>query len=71
MENIDPFVQLFGSLVLGWLAWEIRQLRRDVAKRVHYEECNRRMGEHYDRLDRLCSDVASQSERIARLEENI
>lgn len=46
-------VQLLLTAILGWLAWEIRQLRRDVGSRIHFNECEHRMGEHNRRLTKI------------------
>lgn len=39
--------------ILGWLAWELRQLRRDVGYRIHLNDCNRRMEDHSKRIEKL------------------
>ena len=46
-------IQLLLAAILGWLAWEIRQLRRDVGSRIHFGECDRRMSEHARRLTKI------------------
>ncbi len=49
----ESWMQLLSVGVLGWMAWELRQLRHDVGHRVHYNDCDRRMNEHNRRLSRL------------------
>ena len=34
--------------ILAWGAWELRQLRAEVASRVHYRDCDKRMATHED-----------------------
>lgn len=46
-------VQMLLAGILGWLAWELRQLRRDVGHRIHFADCDRRMSEHNRRLELL------------------
>ena len=47
------WVRWIGTFLLGWIAYEMRGLRKDVAHRVPYTDCNRRMDEHREKLDQL------------------
>ena len=49
----DSWLQWISAGVIGWVAWELRQLRHDVAHRVHYHDCDRRMQECDRRLNKL------------------
>ena len=49
----ESWMQIISAAVLGWIGWELRQLRRDINSRVHYHECDRRMVEHSRRIERL------------------
>ena len=49
----DTWIQLVTAACGAWVAWELRQLRRDVSHRIHYSDCDRRMNEHARRLTRL------------------
>ena len=49
----ESWMQLISAAVIGWAAWELRQLRRDINSRVHYHDCDRRMNDMNRRLDRL------------------
>lgn len=53
LSALIAIVQLLLTAILGWLAWEIRQLRRDVGSRIHFNECERRMSEHGRRLEKI------------------
>jgi len=49
-ENI---MQIVSATVLGWVAWELRQLRKDINSRVHYHDCDRRMNDMSRRIERM------------------
>lgn len=49
----ESWMQIISAAVLGWIGWELRQLRREINSRVHYHECDRRMVEHSRRIERL------------------
>ena len=49
----ESWIQIICTAVLGWMAWELRQLRRDINSRVHYHDCDRRMDDMNHRVDRL------------------
>lgn len=51
----ESWVQWVAAACGAWVAWELRQLRHDVAHRIHYADCERRM--------------AAQERRISKLEE--
>lgn len=53
----ESWMQLVVAAVLGWGAWELRQLRHDVGHRIHYADCERRMNEHGRRLNRLEEEI--------------
>lgn len=46
-------IQVLMSAILGWLAFELRQLRKDTNHRIHFADCERRMNEHARRLDKI------------------
>ena len=49
----ESWMQLLCTAVIGWVAWELRQLRKEVNSRVHYHDCDRRMNDMNRRIDRL------------------
>lgn len=49
----ESWIQIISAAVLGWVAWELRLLRRDINSRVHYHDCDRRMCDMNRRLERL------------------
>lgn len=49
----ESWIQLISAAVLGWVAWELRQLRRDINSRVHYHDCDRRMNDFHHRLEHI------------------
>ncbi|MDD3885839.1 MAG: hypothetical protein PHI35_03090 [Victivallaceae bacterium] len=49
----ESWIQIISAACAAWVAWELRQLRHDVAKRVHFNDCDRRMSEHARRLANL------------------
>jgi len=49
----ESWMQWVSAGVIGWVAWELRLLRHDVAWRVHYHDCDRRMREYDRRLTKL------------------
>ena len=49
----ESWIQIISAAVLGWVAWELRQLRKDINSRVHYHDCDRRMCDMHRRIERL------------------
>jgi len=49
----ESWMQIISAAILGWIGWELRQLRRDINSRVHYNDCDRRMNDMNRRLDRV------------------
>ena len=49
----ESWMQLLSSAILGWVALELRLLRKDVNSRVHYHDCDRRMKDLDRRLERM------------------
>lgn len=65
----DEWIRWIGTFLLGWIAYEMRGLRRDIAHRVPYTECNRRMDDHGGRLDELDRRVRTHGRQLAAIEE--
>lgn len=65
----EEWIRWIGTAILGWIAYEMRGLRRDVEHRVPFSECNRRMDEHGDNLTKLDKRVRKHGHQIAAIEE--
>lgn len=63
------WIRWISTAILGWIAWEMRALRRDISRRVPYADCNRRMDEHNEKLDRLEDRVHRQGWQLATIME--
>lgn len=49
----EGWIQIICTGVIGWVAWELRQLRKDINSRVHYHDCDRRMNDMSRRLEHV------------------
>ena len=65
----SEWVRWIGTFLLGWIAYEMRGLRRDVEHRVPFSECNRRMDDHGAKLVELDQRVRTHGHHIAAIEE--
>lgn len=65
----EEWIRWISTAILGWIAWEMRALRKDVAHRVPYADCNRRMDEHNEKLDKLDERVRKHGWQLAVIEE--
>ena len=65
----SEWIRLISTAILGWIAYEMRGLRKDVAHRVPYADCNRRMDEHREKLMELDQRVRTHGHQIAAIEE--
>lgn len=65
----SEWIRLISTAILGWIAYEMRGLRKDVAHRVPYADCNRRMDEHREKLTELDQRVRTHGHKIAAIEE--
>ena len=65
----SEWIRLISTAILGWIAYEMRGLRKDVAHRVPYADCNRRMDEHREKLTELDQRVRTHGHQIAAIEE--
>ena len=63
------WVRWIGTFLLGWIAYEMRGLRKDVAHRVPFTDCNRRMDEHREKLEQLDERVRIHGGKLAAIEE--
>lgn len=65
----SEWIRLISTAILGWIAYEMRGLRKDVAHRVPYADCNRRMDEHREKLNELDDRIRIHGHKIAAIEE--
>lgn len=47
----EEWIRWISTAILGWIAWEMRALRKDVAHRVPYADCNRRISRNKRRSE--------------------
>ena len=64
----DEWARWVLAGVLAWGVWELRMLRAEVAYRVHYRDCDKRMAAHDEGISRLEDEMGKNRERIASLE---
>lgn len=65
----SEWIRWISTAILGWIAYEMRGLRRDISHRVPYSDCNRRMDEHRDRLENMDERIRIHGHKIAAIEE--
>ena len=65
----SEWIRLISTAILGWIAYEMRGLRHDVQHRVPYSDCNRRMDEQRDKMEKIEEKVQANSEDIAAIRE--
>lgn len=65
----EEWIRWIGTAILGWIAYEMRGLRRDVEHRVPFSECNRRMDDHGEKLTELDHRVRTHGHQLAAIEE--
>ena len=65
----SEWIRWIGTAILGWIAYEMRGLRRDVEHRVPFSECNRRMDDHGEKLTELDQRVRTHGHQLAAIEE--
>ena len=65
----SEWIRLISTAILGWIAYEMRALRKDVEHRVPFSECNRRMDEHLEKLNELDDRIRVHGHKIAAIEE--
>ena len=65
----SEWIRWVSTAILGWIAYEMRALRKDVEHRVPFSECNRRMDEHREKLNELDDRIRIHGHKIAAIEE--
>lgn len=65
----SEWIRWISTAILGWIAYEMRGLRHDVQHRVPYSDCNRRMDEQRDKMEKIEAKVQANSEDIAAIRE--
>ena len=64
----SEWIRWISTAILGWIAYEMRGLRRDISHRVPFSDCNRRMDEHLDKLNELDERVRVHGNKLAAIE---
>ena len=65
----SEWIRWISTAILGWIAYEMRALRKDVEHRVPFSECNRRMDDHGEKLAELDQRVRTHGHQLAAIEE--
>lgn len=61
-------IELLTTIIGGWIAFELRALRKGLESKVDKTDCTVDMCRHADEIRNLWSNTRDNSERIARLE---
>ena len=61
-------IELLTTVIGGWIAFELRALRKGLEAKVDKSDCTVDMCRHGDEIRNLWIDTRANSERIARLE---
>lgn len=67
MEELGEWIRWALPIMLGYIAWEVRQLRLDMTSRVLREDCDRRMKQHDERLNKLEDKAEKNKVNIGRI----
>lgn len=60
----EDWVRWVAATLLGWIAYELRGMRRDVSHKVSHAECDRRMGEHNEKINENKEQIEAHDRRI-------
>ena len=61
-------IQMGAAGVLGWIAMELRGIRKDLEQKVEKTDCDTHMCRHYEEIQHLWENTRENSNRIAKLE---
>ena len=61
-------IELLTTVILGWIAFEIRRMREALEEKVDRDDCNRDMCRHADEIRNLWGETRRNAEKIAKLE---
>jgi len=61
-------IELLTATILGWIAFEIRNMRKVLEDKVDRDDCARDMCRHADEIKNLWGETRRNAENIARLE---
>ena len=61
-------IQLGAAGILGWIAMELRHIRKSLESKVEKSDCQNDMCSHYTEIQNLWKETRRNSERIAKLE---
>ena len=61
-------IQMGAAGVLGWIAMELRGIRKDLEQKVEKTDCDTHMCRHYEEIQNLWENTRKNTERIVKLE---
>lgn len=61
-------IQLGAAGIMGWIAMELRGIRKDLEQKVEKTDCDNHMCRHYEEIQNLWKKANNNSERITKLE---
>lgn len=64
----ETWTQLILTGLVGYIIWELRQLRAGLAGVIYYTECNRRMQEMDENIRQNNSVLLEHEKRISTIE---
>lgn len=67
MEDWGEWIRWALPILIGYIAWEVRQLRLDMTTRVLRVDCDRRMKQHDDRLNKLEDKAEKNKANIGKI----
>ena len=61
-------IQLGVAGILGWIAIELRYIRKSLETKVEKSDCDNHMCRHYAEIQNLWSETRKNSDRISKIE---
>lgn len=60
-------LELLLTTILGWIAFEIRSMRKTLEEKVDSDDCDRAMCRHYGEIEKLWGETRRNAENIAKM----
>ena len=64
----ETWAQLVFCGLLGWIAWELREIKKELKTFVLREDCRDDMHQHCDRLNELEDRIGASERRLEHLD---
>ena len=61
-------IQMGAAGIMGWIAMELRGIRKDLEQKVEKTDCDNHMCRHYAEIQNLWSETRKNSDRISKIE---